>query len=329
MSQLLPIGLHDTIGAEAYWLNTLKQKCLYQIYHYGYDIVEPTPLEYDDNSNENLKSSRFLVYDPHNDRPLILRSDSTPQIARIARQHYIANQLPIRLGYVGQVFQMRASQMKPERQCTQVGAEFYGNTNDGFLEIIRLLSRLLRVLNVGDIVIDLNNTNITERVFDLANLNPLQRTAVSMKQMPDDLSDSATQLIEPLLSCTGHKSADIVWRYPDDINNDIVHLLALQKKIQQSCSGISVTIDWADGRYLSYHNGLCFHVFALNQDIGRGGMYRNDGLDGVGFSFYLDPIVRHSVLTGKLPPIVTVSDNITDTEIDNLIMNGNRIVFKD
>ena len=80
MTPLLPIGLHDSIGTEAYWLNRLKQTCLQCMYGFGYDLVEPTPLEQEDKTQPATGESRFRVHDPSTDAPLGMRPVSHREI---------------------------------------------------------------------------------------------------------------------------------------------------------------------------------------------------------------------------------------------------------
>jgi ATP phosphoribosyltransferase regulatory subunit len=331
MTPLLPIGLHDSIGTEAYWLNRLKQTCLQCMYGFGYDLVEPTPLEQEDKTQPATGESRFRVHDPSTDAPLVLRSDITPQIARIAKQHYAGQGYPIRLGYVGQVFRMRASQMKPERQSTQVGAEFYGDQNtvspQGLLEVLRLLFWLMRTLSVGPCVLDLSHAGLAHRIMDLAGLSPEQRRALAVKQKPDGMTPEGAAFIEPLLQYTGPKADALAGVYPESLDAEIRQMLALRDRIGALCPDVRVSIDWVDARYLSYHQGIGFHLFALGQDIGRGGLYTSHGLHGVGFSFYLDPLVRHAVLHHALPPQVRLAITADDDTIGQTLAAGQRIVW--
>ncbi|MFM7630916.1 MAG: ATP phosphoribosyltransferase regulatory subunit [Alphaproteobacteria bacterium] len=331
MTPLLPIGLHDSLGTEAYWLNRLKQTCLQTMYGFGYDLVEPTPLEQEDKTQPPTGESRFRVHDPSTEAPLVLRSDITPQIARIAKQHYAGQGYPIRLGYVGQVFRMRASQMKPERQSTQVGAEFYADQNtvsqQGLLEVLRLLFWLMRTLSVGPCVLDLSHAGLARRIMDLAGLSPEQRCALAVKQKPEGMTPEGAALIEPLLQYTGPKASGLVGIYPESLDADILQMLALQAQISALCPHVRVSIDWVDGRYLSYHQGIGFHLFALGEDIGRGGLYTSQGLHGVGFSFYLDPLVRHAVLHHALPPEIRLSPTADDHTIAHALAKGQRIVW--
>ena len=126
---------------------------------------------------------------------------------------------------------------------------------------------------------------------------------------------------------TGPKADALAGVYPEPLDAEIRQMLALRDRIGTLCPDVRVSIDWVDGRYLSYHQGIGFHLFALGQDIGRGGVYTSHGLHGVGFSFYLDPLVRHAVLHHALPLEMSLSPAADDAAIARALADGQRIVW--
>ena len=64
--------------------------------------------------------------DPVSHRMIGVRADMTPQVARIAATRLAHAPRPLRLSYAGQVLRVRGSEMRPERQFGQVGAELIG-----------------------------------------------------------------------------------------------------------------------------------------------------------------------------------------------------------
>src|SRR5262252_4210490 len=69
-------------------------------------------------------TSRMM--DPASHRMIGVRADMTPQIARIAATRLGTAPRPLRLSYAGQVLRVVASEIRPERQVGQVGAELIG-----------------------------------------------------------------------------------------------------------------------------------------------------------------------------------------------------------
>ena len=59
---------------------------------------------------------------------MAVRSDITGQIGRIAATRMGHHPRPVRLSYGGPVVKLRATQLRPEREMMQVGAELIGLT---------------------------------------------------------------------------------------------------------------------------------------------------------------------------------------------------------
>src|SRR6266513_2482570 len=59
-------------------------------------------------------------------RMIGVRADMTPQVARIAGTRLLHRPRPLRLSYAGQVLRVKGSEMRPERQTGQAGAELIG-----------------------------------------------------------------------------------------------------------------------------------------------------------------------------------------------------------
>src|SRR5205823_4240353 len=68
----------------------------------------------------------FRMMDPASHRMIGVRADMTPQIARVAATRLGDAPRPLRLSYAGQVLRVTGSEIRPERQIGQVGAELIG-----------------------------------------------------------------------------------------------------------------------------------------------------------------------------------------------------------
>ena len=96
----------------------------------GYEKVSPPLIEFEENytlfldttNNQNI----FRVTDPISNKPMYIRNDITPQIARIASKKLYKDNKIIRLSYIGDVLRPKGSQLHPERQIKQAGIELYG-----------------------------------------------------------------------------------------------------------------------------------------------------------------------------------------------------------
>ena len=80
----------------------------------------------------------------------------TPQIARIAATRLPHRPRPLRLSYAGQVLRVRASQMRPERQIGQVGAELIGAAGPAAdVEAIAVAGEALTAVGVPHLSVDI------------------------------------------------------------------------------------------------------------------------------------------------------------------------------
>ena len=88
---------------------------------------------------------------------MALRSDITPQVARIAATRLKDDPRPLRLSYAGQVLQVSGTQLRPERQFGQAGIELIGaETALADAEVVTLAGELLHELGLAELAIDLN-----------------------------------------------------------------------------------------------------------------------------------------------------------------------------
>src|SRR3546814_15939321 len=69
------------------------------------------------------------IIDPLSQRMMALRPDMTAQVGRIAATRLAQAPRPLRLCYAGPVIKLRANQLRPEREMTQVGAEQIGRAS--------------------------------------------------------------------------------------------------------------------------------------------------------------------------------------------------------
>ena len=159
---LLPAGLEDQLPpwaeAEAEALSLI----LGTARSFGYDRVKPPLLEYEDTltafAPDALRKG-FKLADPQAEGLLILRSDKTGQVVRIAQTRLKDEPRPLRLAYGGQVLRAKGSQLRPERQFTQAGVELIGvppgAETRALVEIADLCLTALGTIGVEDITLDL------------------------------------------------------------------------------------------------------------------------------------------------------------------------------
>ena len=106
-ASLLPIGISDLLEKNAYKDSYLTENLMSCFMLNGYDKVSPPLIEFEENytlfldttSNQNI----FRVIDPISNKPMFIRNDITPQIARIAANKLNKTNDILRLSYTGDI----------------------------------------------------------------------------------------------------------------------------------------------------------------------------------------------------------------------------------
>src|ERR1041385_1271722 len=124
---LLPTALYDLLPAEAQVEADVTARLMGVLASHGYERVKPPLVEFEETllsgAGAAMASDTFRTMDPVSHRMIGVRADMTPQVARIAATRLSHRPRPLRLSYAGQVLRVRGSQMRPERQIGQAGAE--------------------------------------------------------------------------------------------------------------------------------------------------------------------------------------------------------------
>jgi ATP phosphoribosyltransferase regulatory subunit len=127
---LLPTGMHDLLPPEAEIEAQVVAQLMTTLAAYGYERVKPPLVEFEDTlfsgAGAAMATDTFRMMDPASHRMIGVRADMTPQIARIAATRLGDAPRPLRLSYAGQVLRVTGSEIRPERQIGQVGAELIG-----------------------------------------------------------------------------------------------------------------------------------------------------------------------------------------------------------
>src|SRR5207302_1535644 len=127
---LLPAGLYDLLPPEAEIEAEVTARLMGVLAAHGYERVKPPLVEFEETllsgAGAAMAADTFRTMDPISHRMIGMRADMTPQVARIAATRLASRPRPLRLSYAGQVLRVKGSQMRPERQVGQAGAELIG-----------------------------------------------------------------------------------------------------------------------------------------------------------------------------------------------------------
>jgi ATP phosphoribosyltransferase regulatory subunit len=289
---LLPTGFRDRLPPEADASARLVRVILDTVAAYGYERVQTPLAEFEASLTEALgTSSRDLLrfVDPVSGETMAVRSDITGQIGRIARGRMGHHPRPVRLSYGGPVVKLRATQLRPEREMMQVGAELIGLDNVAAAgEIIAVAVEGLKAAGVKDITLDLTLPDLIDTLAPKGNVAALKAAL--------DAKDAAgvPKAFAPLIAAAGPFPKALERLRAFDTTGKLAsRIKALETIVAGLPKDISVTLDPTERHGFEYQTWLGFSLFAAGAsgEIGRGGSYRIGDEAAVGFSAYIDPLI--------------------------------------
>lgn len=297
---LLPEHIEDLLPDEALRVEGLRRLLLDHFIAHGYRLVQPPLIEHVEalttGTGRDMDLQMFKFVDPLSGRLLGVRSDITPQVARI--DAHLLNEAGVtRLCYVGSVLRTVPSVPGTTREVIQIGAELFGEPGiAGDQEAVALLLSALAASGVRRLHLDLGHAAVYRALANAAGLGSNGEdnglfAAMRAKDVPtvDALTAklpeawrSALNALPQLYGPAGEVLARAKTELPD-IPALANALAALNVIVRAAAPHVeALHIDLADLRGYHYHNGVTFEVFTAGETVavGKGGRY-----DGVGKAF--------------------------------------------
>lgn len=313
---LLPTGLRDLLPPEAGAEAALAEALLACFAAQGYERVKPPLVEFEDSmlsgAGAGLADQTFRLMDPASHRMMAVRSDLTPQIARIAASRLSRSPRPLRLSYAGEILRVRGGELRPERQFRQVGFELIGIGAGAACdaEVILLAADALHGLGLeGGLSVDLNAPTlvaslIAEAGLDAASADPL-RDALDRKDAAavEAIGGEVAALLVRLLRAAGAAETALdslaQLSLPGGAAAALTQLLEVAALLREAAPALALTIDPIEWRGFEYHTGTSFSLFAggARSELGRGGRYSvgdagAEGEEAAGCTIYIDTVLR-------------------------------------
>jgi ATP phosphoribosyltransferase regulatory subunit len=240
------------------------------------------------------EASRLLRFvDPQNGEVLALRSDITPQIARLMAGPMAHVETPARLCYFGRVFRLREHQEFQRRELAQAGVELIGPSDaTADAEVIRVCADALSAADVGDYCISLGHMGVFHAAIEGLGLTDLQADEVRARLMKKDrggveklgaklgIQESRLSLLASL--CVLYGAPDKVMTQVQSYERDVPGLASVLARIQAVLDGLSahecrdkMIIDLGEMLGFGYYTGFVFHVYipGNGQAVASGGRY--------------------------------------------------------
>ncbi len=297
---LLPVGIMELLPAQAEPMEQLRRRILDMFHSWGYELVMPPFIEYLDalltGTSKDLDLQTFKITDQLSGRMMGLRTDMTPQVARIDA-HHLRRNTPVRLCYLGTVLRTLPDGFGSSRSPLQVGAELYGHRGvESDLEVIRLMVAMLNLTGLTRLHLDLGHVGIYRGLARQARLNDTQEAqlfdALQRKARAEidelvaglDAPDPVKQMLAGLMHLNGNaevlgKAATHLQPAEDNVKAALANLVDLGQRLEQVLPEVAINYDLAELRGYQYQTGIVFaaYVPGHGQEVSRGGRYDDIG----------------------------------------------------
>jgi ATP phosphoribosyltransferase regulatory subunit len=323
---LLPTGIHDLLPPEAEIEAGVVSQLMATLAAYGYERVKPPLVEFEETlfagAGAAMTTTTFRMMDPISQRMIGVRADMTPQIARIAATRLGNAARPLRLSYAGQVLQVKGSEIRPERQIGQVGAELIGAAGPAAdVEAIVVAGEALAAIGMPYLSVDITLPTLVPVIAEAYSIRGARAAALRAALDHKDaaavaaVAGEAGVLLERLLAAAGPGDAALAaldrLDLPERARAERVRLGAVLDGLAVAAPDLGVTVDPVENRGFEYHTGISFTFFAGGAaargpfgELGRGGRYEAGHSaapePATGFTLYTDTILL--ALPEALPP---------------------------
>ena len=315
---LLPTGMHDLLPPEAEIEAHVVARLMAVLAGHGYQRVKPPLVEFEETlfsgAGAAMANATFRTMDPGSHRMIGVRADMTPQIARIAATRLGHAARPLRLSYAGQVLRVKGSEIRPERQIGQVGAELIGAAGPAAdVEAIAVAGEALAAIGVPFLSVDITLPTLVPAVAEAYGIGGAEAAALRAALDRKDAAavaataGAARELLGPLLAAAGPAGPALAildrLALPARAQAERRQLGAVLDGLAAAAPGLAVTVDPVENRGFEYHTGISFTFFVGGMaghgpqgELGRGGRYQAGDPaapePATGFTLYTDTILR-------------------------------------
>ena len=337
-SQLLPEGFRDSLpdlaGKEylisSSFLNLMKKN--------GYLLIKPPLLEFERSlffltpEKDNIDSFRLL--DPVSQKMMGIRPDITLQVARLACGSLNESPRPLRLCYSGEILKAYNNGLNLSRQITQIGSEIIG-IGDNFCEkeLIDLIIEILKKLKIKKFFINFTMPTLIQSLSKDFNLSRDELDFVKEKYQNknhkgiEKISKNLEEISQELLSIVGLVEANIKKlkriNFPKLTQIEINNFIKAIDKIRKKFPHLNIYVDPLEIDGSDYHTGLAFKVFSENlKELFTGGNYKVFKENCIGFSGYVENLVKESLLRVDNMKKIFVNEDLSDNLKKNLQKKG-------
>lgn len=322
----VPKGVKALLYQESALLGRIEGEVLRLFESWGFQKVNTPAIEFfselSKGLDEEARKDVITFTDPAGGgRPLALRSDVTPQIARIAATSLARRPRPLRLCYAQTVYRSIRPGSGERMELHQAGVELIGSASaEADAEMVAIGSEALRRLGLDGVRIAISHVGYIKELIDATGLDAAARAAARQALVRKDnarlsavldkanAKDPAREAVETLPSLFGGfevlDAAPSVNERTEESLSNLRAVLSVLKRY--NLSGVS-SLDLGETRGFGYYTGVTFEGFV--KGVGRrvlsGGRYDNllaaygEPGPATGFALDTDRILDHFHRAGE------------------------------
>ena len=292
----LPAGVFEMTPAKTTLVRRMQEAVLAVFQLWGYQEVRTPSLEYVESMSRGLTDMEldmaFKLVDRETGKVMLLRSDVTPQVARMASLALSRTPLPLRLCYVADVYRHQDDPSHSRREMIQAGVELLGiDDPQADAEVLAVGVQALRSLGLTGVNVSVGQVQYARGLFEYAAFKkPVEDLIVEAACRKDrstmekilnqsDISSSVRENMLALIELTG--TVDVLDRARDTAPNQVsrsaienlMDVIALAHSYGVDPDMLS--IDLGNLASFDYHSGPVFTGFVsgAGRAVLKGGRY--------------------------------------------------------
>ena len=317
MTHPIPSGTRDVLPDEMRELRAVGDALRAAFEARGYGEVATPALEYEDvlqRGGQGAAAPAYRLFDEHGN-VLVLRSDMTVPIARVAATRYAGDEPPLRFQYLATSYRQVRPQRGHSREVLQAGIELLGSpAPDGTAEALTVLCDGLDTTGLQDYRVGLGDASLYPSLLAAAGVpdaarGPLLTELATRDFVGLEREVRALGLSDPeaavLVEAPQRRGGPEILEATHPALEPAVEGLRRILDLLPASARERVILDLGLVRDLDYYTGAVFEVYdpALGVPLGGGGRYDDllarfgRPLPAVGFA--LDVEALHLALAGE------------------------------
>ncbi len=271
----IPNGSRLYFGNSAKAKRDLEYKASNYLQNNGFEEIVTPNFSYSQHQSIDDRKELITLSDESNNI-LALRADSTLDVVRIITKRLGRSTMHKKWFYIQPVFTY------PANETYQIGAEWIGY--DNVSDMINLNCNLLSEVNVDAFVqiANINIPSIISKEYDI-DINLFKNGEIG------SLFDLNIDWLTALIKVTNTKELeDIIDLIPESLKGECKKLITIGNGVSYK----NVTISPIYYSAMKYYDNIFYRVLNEKTTIAKGGGYKSNGVDSLGFALYTDNLLK-------------------------------------